>query len=70
MDQMFRFSYFGYTVEFSFAFKNIRDLREEANTQILAKFGVTPTISYVEPGVPFPAYVPADILTATGWECY
>ena len=54
-----QFSYFGYTATFAVrADTTIEQRRAEANERVIAKFGDTPTIPYVQPGLPFPDFVP------------
>ena len=52
---------FGYSVEFTTQARSSTDRRAEANQLIIAKFGAVPKLSYVELGVPFPAYVPVEV---------
>jgi len=56
--QRVRVSYFGYTAEFTTSEGDNAAIRAEANAIILAKFGPAPAQGYVEPGLPFPAFVP------------
>lgn len=66
-----RFAYFGYSVEFSTARVCAASLRAEANALVLAEHGVSPALGYVEPGVPFPAHVPAQVWEGdAGWRPY
>jgi hypothetical protein len=53
-----QFSYFGYTCSFATLAPTVAERRAEANARVTANFGITPVISYVEPGLPFPDYVP------------
>ena len=53
-----RFSYFGYSVSFETSAPTVALRRAEANAKIIAKFGENPALRYVEPGLPFPDYVP------------
>lgn len=57
-----RCAYFGYSVEFDTAAgSSSAERRAEANAIILDAYGITPTLSYVEPGLPFPDYVPVMV---------
>ncbi len=53
-----QFSYFGYTTSFLTSAATVAERRAEANARVIAKFGAQPALSYVEPGLPFPDYVP------------
>jgi hypothetical protein len=53
-----QFSYFGYSCSFATSATTVAERRQQANERVIAKFGKTPRISYVEPGVPFPDFVP------------
>lgn len=53
-----QFSYFGYTTSFLTSAPTVAERRAEANARVIAKFGSEPTLSYIEPGLPFPDYVP------------
>jgi len=53
-----KFDYFGYSAAFKTSATTVAERRAEANARIITKFGTSPTISYVEPGLPFPDYVP------------
>jgi hypothetical protein len=53
-----QFSYFGYTASFQTSAPSVAERRAEANALILNKFGSAPALRYVEPGLPFPDYVP------------
>ena len=75
--QRIRFSYFGYSVEFSTETVEISALRAEANAHTLAAHGPDGVMGlhnvplpYVEPGLPYPDYVPAQVLTDEGWHSY
>jgi hypothetical protein len=56
-----RFSYFGYSAEFMTPATSTAERRSQANEIVLAKFGQSPAIRYVEPGLPFPEYVPMHV---------
>ena len=53
----YRLAYFGYSVEFTYA-GTIAEIRAEANRLTIEKYGAAPAMSYVEPGLPYPDYVP------------
>jgi len=53
-----QFSYFGYTTSFLTQEPTVAERRAEANARVIEKFGNEPTLRYVEPGLPFPDYVP------------
>lgn len=57
-EQRVRVAYFGYSAEFTTAENRNGAIRAEANRIVLAKFGSAPDLRYVEPGIPFPDYVP------------
>ena len=59
-EQRVRVAYFGYSAEFTTSESRNEAIRAEANSIILAKFGHAPDLRYVEPGLPFPAYVPVQ----------
>lgn len=68
----FRVAYFGWSAEFTSAEVNADKLRAEANRIVLEAHGPDPSLSYVEPGLPFPAYVPVDVWegAAKGFQPY
>ena len=69
--QRIRFAYFGWRVEFNTTERNHEKLRDFANRIVLAEHGTNPTPSYVEPGLPFPPYVQADVWEGErGWQPY
>ena len=75
--QRIRFSYFGYSVEFSTKTVEVSALRAEANAHTLAAHGPDGVIGlhnvplpYFEPGVPYPAFVRPDVLSDEGWHPY
>lgn len=53
-----QFSYFGYITSFLTSASTVAERRAEANARVIAKFGNEPAMRYVEPGLPFPDYVP------------
>ena len=53
-----QFSYFGYGTSFATEAKTVAERRAEANRRVIAKFGEAPAMCYVEPGLPFPDFVP------------
>jgi hypothetical protein len=53
-----QFSYFGYSTSFLTSAPTVAERRAEANARIIKKFGNAPALHYVEPGLPFPDYVP------------
>lgn len=53
-----QFSYFGYTTSFLTSAQTVAERRAEANVRVINKFGRDPALRYVEPGLPFPDYVP------------
>lgn len=57
-EQRVRVAYFGYSAEFTTPEGRDDAIRAEANRLILAEYGSAPALGYVEPGLPFPAYVP------------
>jgi hypothetical protein len=61
-----KFDYFGYSTTFDAHAGTPADiLRAVANARVKAEFGIDPAArglpSYVEPHLPFPAYVPVQI---------
>lgn len=59
MAQGVKLSYFGYTAVFGVAEGTpSATIRKEANERIIKKCGTAPKLTYVEPGLPFPDYVP------------
>lgn len=69
-----KLSYFGYSVEFSTNAVSTAERRAEGNRHIIARYGVTPKLSYVQPGLPFPDFVPVETYglcgDGTGKEFY
>jgi hypothetical protein len=61
-------SYFGYSVEFATVAATIAERRAEANRLIIAKYGETPALSYVQPRLPFPDFVPVQTWGPIGNE--
>ena len=66
--------YFGYSVEFNTDPRStVAERRAQANDIILKAFGMHPVLAYVEPGLPFPDYVPVRVWqnayddTPAGW---
>jgi len=53
-----QFLYFGYTTSFATSAATVAERRAEANARVIEKFGIEPALRYVEPGLPFPDYVP------------
>lgn len=53
-----KFDYFGYSTVFETSAPTVAERRAEANARVIAKFGPSPALRYVEPGLPFPDYVP------------
>ncbi len=53
-----KFDYFGYSISFLTSAPTVAERRAEANARVIAKFGQAPALRYVEPGLPFPDYVP------------
>lgn len=62
MLQRIRVAYFGYSVEFTTSENKPDAIRAEANRIVTAKYGdpAERHLNYVEPGLPFPAYVPVQ----------
>lgn len=61
-------SYFGYSVEFTTSAPTAAERRAEANQLVIAKYGETPKLSYVQPRLPFPDFVPVETWGPIGNE--
>jgi hypothetical protein len=57
-----RFAYFGYSVMFDAAkYRTDHERRLQANRMIIDAYGSAPAMPYVQPGLPFPDYVPCQV---------
>ena len=72
--QTFKLSYFGWTATFQTETSDATAIRAKANAMVVAQHGQNPpgAIRYVEPGTPFPAYVPVQVWEGEtqGWQPY
>jgi hypothetical protein len=57
-----RFAYFGYQATFDAArYPTDHERRLQANRMVIDAYGSAPAMSYVQPGLPFPDYVPCQV---------
>lgn len=68
--RLVRFEYFGWGAQFSTAATSTAQCRSEANRMVLARYGAESVLPYVEPGVPFPDYVPMRVWDAGDQQWY
>jgi hypothetical protein len=64
MSAYVKVSYFGYSVAFYTDAPDADARRADANATVLKAFGNVPLVPYVEPGLPFPDYVPVRVWDA------
>lgn len=55
----YRLAYFGWSIEFTRPYAPAAAIRAEANARVIEQHGKD--ASYVEPGLPFPDFVPVQM---------